>query len=335
MRKVIAFGLTLAGLSLVIPCGLRAADATACTYRLELANGEVLVGTLVSEEEGAFVFRSQTWGGLRVPKAGSHLSVIAAPAKEPAGKATDLAKAQTPSSPTEKPHAPTPAASAAASPPVAKWKKSLEAGYSYQARGNLVSAYSTYVRGEITREDPNSLITFGTRYIYGSQNTLRNTDKLDVSFKLRQKTFGRIDIRNELSYSYDYLKGLSHQFEDVLGLNYVVFALPHFRYSIGPGLAVQYSQPSLGGGGYKLLGDISHEFTWQITNKISLKQTASYLYQPADMRDYRLRANSVLSGQVSDHMSVNLRYEYEFEAIRPVPDGRSDNRVFTTLGYTF
>jgi len=32
---------------------------------------------------------------------------------------------------------------------------------------------------------------------------------------------------------------------------------------------------------------------------------------------------------------VNLRYEHEFEALRPVANGRSDHRIFTTPGHTF
>ena len=41
------------------------------------------------------------------------------------------------------------------------------------------------------------------------------------------------------------------------------------------------------------------------------------------------------SAAISAHATLNLRYEYEFEALRPVANGRTDNRVFTTLGYTF
>jgi len=40
----------------------------------------------------------------------------------------------------------------------------------------------------------------------------------------------------------------------------------------------------------------------------------------------------VLSEQVTYSVSVNLRYEYEFEAIRPILSDRSAHRVFTTLG---
>ncbi len=322
------------GLSLTCLCGLAATDALESTHRLELANGEVLVGAFVSDDASVIVFRSQTWGELRVPKVGTHLSVIAASSAEPAAQAPGWVKAQ----PVAKTASAAPTSGSAAvksAPPEIKWKKSLEAGYNYQSRGSLVSTTSTYVRAEVSRTTPTGLVSLDGRYLYGEQNSARNTDKLDLNFKLREQFRGRLDIRNDLSYGYDYLKELSHEFQDVLGVTYTVFKTPRIYYMIGPGFAVQYAEPKLGDSGVKYLGDVSHEFFWQIINRVSFKNTASYLFSPDNTQDYRLCVNSVLSGQITEHVSVNLRYEYEFEAIRPVADGRSDHRIFTTLGYTF
>ena len=322
------------GLSLVGFRGLAAADAPRNTHKLELANGEVLVGELMSDDEAVIVFRSQTWGELRVPKGGTHLTVIAAASAEPASQAPGWVKVQPAASSVSATPSSGPVAVKSAQPEV-KWKKSLEAGYNYQSRGSLVSTTSTYVRAELSRTTPTGLVSLDGRYLYGEQNSARNTDKLDLNFKLREQFRGRLDIRNDLSYGYDYLKELSHEFQDVLGVTYTVFKTPRIYYMIGPGFAVQYAEPKLGDSGVKYLGDIFHEFFWKIIDRVTFKNTASYLFSPEDIQDYRLRVNSVLSGQITENVSVNLRYEYEFEAIRPVADGRSDHRIFTTLGYTF
>ena len=322
------------GLSLVGFRGLAAADAPRNTHKLELANGEVLVGELMSDDEAVIVFRSQTWGELRVPKGGTHLTVIAAASAEPASQAPGWVKVQPAASSVSATPSSGPVAVKSAQPEV-KWKKSLEAGYNYQSRGSLVSTTSTYVRAELSRTTPTGLVSLDGRYLYGEQNSARNTDKLDLNFKLREQFRGRLDIRNDLSYGYDYLKELSHEFQDTLGVTYTAFKTPRIYYMIGPGFAVQYAEPKLGDKGVKYLGDVSHEFFWQIIDRVSFKNTASYLFSPEDIQDYRLRVNSVLSGQITENVSVNLRYEYEFEAIRPVADGRSDHRIFTTLGYTF
>ncbi|HSH96124.1 MAG TPA: DUF481 domain-containing protein [Roseimicrobium sp.] len=319
--------------------GLTAADAPRNTHRLQLPNGEVLVGEVVAEEDAVIVFRSQTWGELRVPKAGTHLDVIAATSAEPVAQAPGWVKVQPAPAPVSAPApvvTPGPAPAAAVPPPPAvKWKKSIEAGYTYQSRGNLVSTNSTYARGEVSRETSTGLASLSACYLYGDQNSVRNTDKLDVNFKVREQFRGRLDTRNDLSYSYDYLKDVAHQFQDVLGLSYTIFKTERMRYSIGPGIAVQYAQAAQGDTGVRVLGNVSHEFFWQIVDRVTFQNNTAYLCSFQDTRDYRLQSSSVLSGQITEHVSVNLRYEYEFEAILPVASGRSDHRVFTTLGYTF
>lgn len=339
MQPLRVIRLALAGFGLCVLGWVRlgAADASvpAATHRLELANGEVLIGTLVAEEEGVLVFRSQTWGEVRVPKTGARLLVLAAATAEPAGQPPVWVQAQ-PTPPTVAPApAPVPVTAQAAGVAAAKWRRLFESGFSYQSRGTLVSSTSTYVRAEISRENADGKVALEGRYIFGKQDDQRNTDKLEAAFRVRQKFLTRIDFRNDFSYSFDYLKELSHQFEEVMGLNFIVLTDPKFRYSIGPGLAVQYAQPALGEFGFKLLGNVSHDFSWQFTERVSLNHTASYLFTSDNWADYRLRATTVLTGKITEQVNANLRYEYEFEAIRPVAHGRSDHRVFTTLGYVF
>lgn len=332
MRHATARTLVLSGLILAGSCGLSAADLAAPTHRLELANGEVLVGAVVAEEETVVVFRSQTWGEVRVPKVGSKLTVIAAETAEPVAQAPGWVKTAEPA-----PAAPPPVVATPAAAPESrvKWRRAIEAGYTYQSTGNQVSTHSTYARAEITRETPTGLAALEGRYLYGEQNSVRNTDKAEVAFRVREKIKDRLNVRNTFSYSFDRLKDLSNQFEEVLGLSYEVFKSPKLFYAIGPGLAVQYAEPARGQDGFKYLGDVSHEFKWQIVPRVSISNISSVLFRPDELEDHRFRSNSVLSGQITDQVSVNLRYEYEYEAIRPVAAGRSDNRVFTTLGYVF
>ena len=90
-----------------------------------------------------------------------------------------------------------------------KWKRSFEAGYSYQANGNQVSNTSTYVRAEIVRESPGSSVGFLGRYVFGEQNSQRNTDKLDTDLKFNFDYANRVLLRNDFMYSYDRLKQLA------------------------------------------------------------------------------------------------------------------------------
>lgn len=301
----------------------------AATHRLELPNGEILIGALVAEEDGVVVFRSETLGELRVPKEGTRLLPLAGTTAEPSANAPAWVAATSAPEPVPSPETP------AVSKPSAKWRRVLEAGYSYQTRGSLVSSTSTYLRGEVSREHENGKTLVEGRYIFGKQDDQRNTDKLELAFRAREKFLARIALRSDLSYGYDYLKQISHQFEEDLGLSFEVSAHPRLRYAIGPGVAVQYSEPALGQYGFKVLGSLAHELTIKFGERISLSHTASYLFVASELTNYRLRANTVLTGLITDRVSANLRYEYEFESIRPVASGRSDHRIFTTLGYVY
>ncbi|MEY4488996.1 MAG: hypothetical protein RIQ79_1504 [Verrucomicrobiota bacterium] len=312
------------------PCAAQAADAPKILQRVELPGGEVLIGTVAVEPDGAWwVVTSPTLGALRVPAAGARRSDVSPPAME-SGPTMAPVIVPPPLTPAA---VAVPAAAAPAS--TVKWKRKLEGGYNYQASGSNVATHSTFVRGEISRSTPTGSHTLDARYYYGSQNSIANTDRLAVVLKSRETLLKRIEFRNDLSYGYDYLKDLSHQFEDVFGLTFVMYDKHRVRYAIGPGLGLQYAEAIRNGTGFKIVGDVTQDFRWQITDLISFNNRASYLYEPENLADYRLRSDSVLSAQVAKSVSLNLRYEYEYEAIRPVAAGRSDHRFFTTLGYEF
>ncbi len=320
-------GLAVAGLLLV---AMRApAESPVLQQRLELPDGEILIGSLLSEDETTYVFRSQSLGELHVQKEGAHLSLVAPPGAGMPERSPAWALAH------PVPAGPAAPKVAAASPAPAPWKRSFEAGYSYQARGNQMSDTETYVRAEIVRETPGSLVGLHARFLFGEQNGVHNTDKFDAGVKFHYDCGSWVVLRDDFNYSYDRLTQLDHEFEENAGFNVILAKGPRFRYSVGPGVALQYTETTDNQTSYKMLGDFSQEFSWQISERIKVTNIASYLYKPENWADYRLRAFSALIAKVSEHITLNVRYEYEFEALRPVADGRSDNRVFTTVGYTF
>jgi len=302
--------------------------------RLTLPNGEVLLGSLVAETDDAYLFHSDSFGDLKVLKAVQPLlerdaNATAAPQEHQPGWA-----AATPA-----PVPPPPVAKSEPPPPPKKekgcWERSVEAGYSFQARGEDLQRQSTYLRAEITRKSgDNSLQLYG-KYLFGEQNDENNANMLEAGFRIRQGLVEVVQFRNDFSYSYDRLKELSNQFENIAGITVRLIDSSAFKLRVGPGFAVQYAEPKLGENGFKYLGDVSEEFQWILTQDVTFSQSASYLYDPKNWNDYRLRLFSTLSCKLVGNASINLRYEYEYEALRPVAEGRSDHRVYTTLGYKF
>jgi putative salt-induced outer membrane protein YdiY len=51
--------------------------------------------------------------------------------------------------------------------------------------------------------------------------------------------------------------------------------------------------------------------------------------------NYKLRFNTTLQGKVSERISMNIRYEYEFDSAVFVRDAEYDQRITSSLAYAF
>ncbi|HRE81395.1 MAG TPA: DUF481 domain-containing protein [Opitutaceae bacterium] len=54
-----------------------------------------------------------------------------------------------------------------------------------------------------------------------------------------------------------------------------------------------------------------------------------------DVQNFRVRLNTSLQGKITERISMNLRYEYEFDNTIVDRSAKSDQRVTSTLGYAF
>ncbi|MES2692416.1 MAG: DUF481 domain-containing protein, partial [Verrucomicrobiota bacterium] len=217
--------------------------------------------------------------------------------------------------------------------PRSRWTRLLEIGYALQA--STVSKSDAYLRAELARITENYSYRLLGKYLYGEQQDIRNVDKTELGFIAQHDLAGRWRLRNNLAYQNDQLRLLDLEITEVLGLNYALIRHRKFRFSGGPGLGFRYREPEIGKTGYTFSADFSQEMRWELTNRISLAQSGSYLTDPNDTRNYRLRSSAVATGRLTEKVSINIRYEYEFDHARPVITDRTDQRVFTTLGYTF
>ena len=54
-----------------------------------------------------------------------------------------------------------------------------------------------------------------------------------------------------------------------------------------------------------------------------------------EAENYKVRFNSTLQGKLSERISINLRYEYEYDNAILDENGRTDKRVTSSVGYSF
>lgn len=301
-------------------------------HEIRTVDGEVFRGELLHADATRLVLRSKVAGELTFATS----EVVCTPPPLVDAAATPPAwVAATPPPVAPEPTPVPPVAPPAAAAPAGKWRRSAEAGYSFQE--STVSKRDVYLRAEATYEASDRYRYNGlVKYIYGEQEDQKSSDRLEALAALRHDLAKRWVFRGDLGYRNDHLRELDLETTGLLGVQYLLFQRPRFRLSLGPGAGFRYRETDaalLEGTRFNV--DFVEDLSWTITERISLTQGASFLYDTAAPEAYRVRNNAALGARLTDRLRANLRYEYEFDRARPVGPSRVDQRLFTTLGIEF
>ncbi len=322
-------------IALLFGCSAEAEESkspSAVIHEIRTADGEVFRGELVQADATRLVLRSKAAGELSFATADV---ICTPPPLLDAAVAPPAWVAATPPPVAPEPTPVPPVAPPVAAAPAGKWRRSAEAGYSFQE--STVSKRDVYLRAEATYEASDRYRYNGlVKYIYGEQEGEKNSDRLEANAALRHDLAKRWVFRGDLGYRNDHLRDLDLETTGFLGVQYLLFRHPRFRISLGPGAGFRYRETDAGlleGTRFNL--DFVEDLTWTMTERISLTQGASFLYDTAEPEAYRVRNNVALGARLTDHLRANLRYEYEFDRARPVGPSRVDQRLFTTLGVEF
>jgi putative salt-induced outer membrane protein YdiY len=313
--------------------GVFAADepkSAASIHEIRTVDGEVFRGELVHADATRLVLRSKAAGELTFATA----EVVCTP--PPLTEAVPPPPAWVAATPPPVAPEPTPVPVVPpAAAPEGKWRRSAEAGYSFQE--STVSKRDVYLRAEATYEASDRFRYNGlVKYIYGEQEDQKSSDRLEALAALRHDLAKRWVFRGDLGYRNDHLRDLDLETTGLVGVQYLLFRHPRFRLSLGPGTGFRYRETDLGLlQGTRFNVDFVEDLSWAITERISLTQGASFLYDTAQSDAYRVRNNAALGARLTERVRANLRYEYEFDRARPVGPSRVDQRLFTTLGVEF
>ena len=122
--------------------------------------------------------------------------------------------------------------------------------------------------------------------------------------------------------------------------------------SVGAGLTFQYRDANGVEKGTAYLGEVFQDYTYKLNGRLTFLQNINVLYSPDgrsralssgasstlfvdQAENYKVRFNSTLQGKLSERISLNLRYEYEYDNAILDRYGRTDRRVTSSLGYSF
>ncbi len=322
--------------------------ATAATSELKLKNGDRISGELVRKSDGRIIFRSDIFGEIQVPEA--QVASLETHSKAPDSKSTPGSPAGT-------------QVAAAASPASTEttvkkhWhrilketKGMMEFGFNDQTGRRKVADLSLRANAEYSEGVDSYRLNW--RYFYGRSYGVLQTDRRDGSFRWRHDLKNTTFMQYVSSYSDDSIKEIDINLEQSVGLGWNALKRGHTILNVGGGGTVQYRKALGIEQGAVALVDVFEDYSWKLSERISFKQEASAQYSPAKrssftilngqliraesgIMNYRFRFNLAAQGKISEHLALNLRYDYEYDNTIPIVDLKADQRISSTIGYMF
>ncbi|MCC6416138.1 MAG: DUF481 domain-containing protein [Opitutaceae bacterium] len=327
--------------------GLIAQSTTAAT-ELHLSNGDRVTGSVIMRVEGKIHFRSDLLGDLVVNE--TDAAVVEAP-DTPVESLSGLPPIDLPRGKKNATAATLAAGSSAptAAPPP-KWKGKIELGFLNQSGRNEINNTSIRVESE-KNTGPDSLRLTG-RYLYGDSNGVTASDRADASFRWRRDMSPRVFSQTLSSYAKDKVTEIDLNLEQNGSLGYQLVEADAHKVDIGAGLTLQYRDAENTDSRINYFGEVFQDYTYKINGHFTVFQAINLLYSPSESarliraklaagdlspeaENFKVRFNSTLQGKVSESISLNLRYEFEYDNAILNKEARSDQRITSSIGYAF
>ena len=314
--------------------------SSASAVELHLRNGDRITGELIERKDGQIVFNSPLLGIIKVPET---LGVLVDASETPVESLAGI--------PPTKSMLPTPPTSSAPSavsekPKKTPWRGKIEFGFLQQTgRSDTLQAS---LRADAERTTGPDNYRFEGRALYATQYQQTSSDRYDGLFRFRHELSQRIFGQAQTSYTKDRVKLIEHNVEQNFGIGYKFIQRPRHEASIGGGLTLQYRNAQGIETGTNYLGEIFQDYSYKLSGRITITQDANLTYSPEtrgrvtstpqgdipiddSATNYRLRFNSTLQGKVSERISLNLRFEYEFDNAILNPKAKVDQRITSSI----
>ena len=331
-------------LTLLVAVSLLAPPARASI--LQLANGDRLQGRLIARETGSIRWESPVLGIITIDES---KATVLPDSDEPAAAAhQSQVAANTASSQSQNISAqPTAEKPATAKP---NRKTTIESGFTMQS--GRKDRTDVNLRAESTYQRRRNTFRTQAKYLYSKSNGAVTTDRTEAAFRWRRELDAHWFSQTNTSYLSSKIKGIDHSIEQNIGLGYRLIKTERTQASIGAGVTGQYRQIADVETGHSLFGEIFQDFAIKLTPRLDLGEDFTVMYSPTShgirirsdgtvqviddtVANYKHTLNAYLRGKLTDTLSLALRYEYEFDNTYVSESEKSDQRITTTLGYTF
>lgn len=312
--------MTLAGLALL------ALLATGRAGTWVLTNGDRLTGELVAEDPAFIEVQHPQLGRLKVPRTALRAPETPAP---PAG-AKPVAPAATPVQ--------------AAKPDLDKWKRQVDLGYVQQSGARDKEDIS--VRLQLDGKEGDNTFRGTARLLQSEADGRTVTNRREADFRWRYDINKRLFTQALTTYETDEVRKVDLSLEQQIGGGYRVIDSARHKVNVGLGAVVQYLERANTDEQTAVLGSFFQDYAYQWNSRVKLVQESSLMISDTGTLNvksaltsapvegsYRMRFNTGLQSKVTDRMSLNVRFEYDYDRSVLDHELRADQRLTTSLGY--
>jgi len=324
---------------------------------LRLSNGDRITGTLIERSEGKLHFRSALLGDLVVDEHAATLvedePLVAANESEITDAQLAQAQAEVEIEVGAEPEASVVAIAESAEsgesasstgvqvPPRVTWSGQIELAL-FSQTGRSTNKNTSF-RFEASRVSKRNHYRLRSRYLYGQNATQVSNDRINADLRWRRELGPRLFAQSQTSYLRDRVAQIAFNAEQNVSLGYQVFKDARHDLNAGGGATGLYRDVTGPSQNSLYLAEAFQDYTYKLNQRFTITEGLNLLYSPdgrvvgtsADNSHYKIRFNSALQGKMTERIALTLRFEYEYDNSIIVKEARTDQRITSSIGYSF
>lgn len=295
-----------------------------------LANGDRLSGEVVREGADFIELQHAQLGRVKLPRA------ALATAADQRVTTADLDDDDLPA-PSRK--------NTAVKAEVKRWKRQVELGYVQQSGAREKQDLS--FRVQLDGKEGANTFRGTARLLQAETDDRTVTDRREADFRWRYDINKRLFAQSLTTYTADAVRKIDLSLEQQVGGGYRVMDSSRHKANVGVGAVVQYLERQSIEEQTAVLGSLFQDYAYQWNSRVKLSQESSFMVSdtgalsmrsgvinaPAAEGSYRVKFNTGVQSKVTNRMSLNVRFEYDYDRSILDDELRADQRLTTSLGY--